>query len=267
MAVIPDLESSPGVSGRIWALAGLGALAIHVGCAVLALGYLQPDDPEEALGAPAIEIGIELTAPRLGPTDLPPGPDADASAASPALVEQKAVVEPTELPKAVPIETEDPDRLVAPDDTKKPKKDDPELATMQASPSDASIAAEATAVPSSQAIAESPRSVAPAQGTGESAQRVRATWQKELAAHLDKYKRYPPDRSMQSAEIVVSFELDRTGHVLSASVVRSSGDASFDAAALAMMRRSDPVPAPPPLVADEGLSFTLPVIFRVKGRN
>jgi periplasmic protein TonB len=37
--------------------------------------------------------------------------------------------------------------------------------------------------------------------------------------------------------------------------------------ALAMMRRSDPVPQPPPLVADEGLSFTLPVIFRVEGRH
>jgi hypothetical protein len=34
-----------------------------------------------------------------------------------------------------------------------------------------------------------------------------------------------------------------------------------------MVRRSDPVPQPPPLVADEGLSFTLPVIFRVKGRS
>ena len=38
----------------------------------------------------------------------------------------------------------------------------------------------------------------------------------------------------------------------------------FDEAALAMLKRADPVPQPPPLVADEGLSFTLPVVFRVK---
>jgi periplasmic protein TonB len=113
-------------------------------------------------------------------------------------------------------------------------------------------------------VHEAPRSVAPVQGTGESAQRVRATWQKELAAHLDKYKRYPSNRSMQAAEITVSFELDRSGHVLSASILHGSGDASFDEAALAMMRRADPVPPPPPLIADEGLSFSLPVIFRVK---
>jgi TonB family protein len=49
--------------------------------------------------------------------------------------------------------------------------------------------------------------------------------------------------------------------------VRGSGDPSFDQAALDMLKRSDPVPSPPPLVADEGLSFTLPVIFRVKGRS
>jgi periplasmic protein TonB len=65
----------------------------------------------------------------------------------------------------------------------------------------------------------------------------------------------------------VRFALDRTGHVLSASIVRGSGDASFDEAALAMMRRADPVPPPPPRVADEGLTFTMPVIFRVKARN
>lgn len=33
------------------------------------------------------------------------------------------------------------------------------------------------------------------------------------------------------------------------------------------MRRADPVPAPPPLVADEGLIFTMPVSFRIKGRG
>jgi hypothetical protein len=27
------------------------------------------------------------------------------------------------------------------------------------------------------------------------------------------------------------------------------------------------VPPPPPLVADDGLSFTLPVVYRVKGKS
>jgi TonB family protein len=264
---MPDLDTEQKPSRRLWILAAVGALALHIGGAALAIAHLRSDDVDDSLGAPAIEIGLEMMSPHLEPTDLPPGPDADASVASPALAEQKAEVKETELPKDVPTETEDPDRAVTPDDQKKPKEDDAKLAAVQTSASTESVAAEATATPSSEAIQQGPRSVAPAQGTGESAQRMRATWQKELIAHLDKHKRYPASRSQKSAEIVVSFALDRMGHVLSTSIVKGSGDTAFDEAALAMVRRSDPVPQPPPLVADEGLSFTLPVIFRIKGRS
>jgi len=264
---MPDLDTEQKPSRRLWILAALGALALHIGGVALAIAHLRTDDVDDSLGAPAIEIGLEMMSPHLEPTDLPPGPDAEASVASPALAEQKAEVKETELPKDVPTETENPDRAVTPDDQKKPKEDDAKLAAVQTSASTESVAAEATATPSSEAIQQGPRSVAPAQGTGESAQRMRATWQKELIAHLDKHKRYPAARSQKSAEIVIGFALDRMGHVLSTSIVKGSGDAAFDEAALAMVRRSDPVPQPPPLVADEGLNFTLPVIFRIKGRS
>jgi periplasmic protein TonB len=260
-----DTEQKP--SRRLWIFAAIGALALHLGCGALALAHLRPDDIDDSLGAPAVEIGLEMMSPHLEATDLPPGPDTDASIASPAIAEQKAELKETELPKDVPTETEDPDRVVTPTDTNKPKEEDTKIATVQTAPSMESVAAEATATPSTETVPEGPRSIAPAQGTGESARRVRATWQKELIAHLDKHKRYPAERSQKSAEIVVSFALDRMGHVLSTAIVKGSGDTAFDEAALAMVRRSDPVPQPPPLVADEGLNFTLPVIFRVKGRS
>src|ERR1700736_6798986 len=252
---------------RLWIFAGVGALMLHIGGAALAIAHLQTDEPDDALGAAAIEVGLELASLHREATDLPPGPDTDASVASPALAEQKAEVKETELPKDVPTEADDPDRVVTPNAWNKPKEEDSKIAAVQTQASTESAAAEATATPSSEAIQQGPRSVAPAQGTGESARRVRATWQKELIAHLDKHKRYPAERSQKSAEILVSFALDRMGHVLSTSIVKGSGDRAFDEAALAMVRRSDPVPQPPPLVADEGLSFTLPVIFRVKGRS
>jgi periplasmic protein TonB len=264
--LLSEIDAPRRASLPIWLVATLAAVAIHAGCAALAFEYLQSDEVSEELGASAIEVGIELMAPRLEPNDLPVGPEAEASAASPAVMQQQAVVEQTELPKATATETDDPDRVVAPEEVKKPKDDEPKT-TVQTAPSNPSIAAEATATPSPEAAQEARRSVAPELGTGESLRRVRATWQKELAAHLDKYKRYPADRSRQSAEIVIRFALDRTGHVVSASVVKSAGDSAFDDAALDMMRRADPVPPPPPLIADEGLSFTMPVIFRVKPRN
>jgi len=243
------------------------ALALHVGGAALAIVHLQTEEADDALGASAIEIGLEMASVRREATDLPPGPDTDASTASPQLSEQKAEVKETELPQDKPTETEEADRVVTENESKKPKEDDPKIAAVQTSASTESVAAEATATPSSEAIPEGQRSVAPVIGTGESARRARATWQKELVAHLDKHKRYPAARSQKSAEIMVSFALDRMGHVLSATIVKGSGDSAFDEAALNMLKRSDPVPQPPPMVADEGLNFTLPVIFRVKGKS
>lgn len=247
----------------VWVLSALGAVAIHAGGVALALGAMRPDD-EQDLGAPAIEIGVELASPRLEPTELPVGPDTDASAAAPEVVEQKTVVEKTDLPKATPTETDDPDRVVSPNETKPIKDIEPKKASVQAQPSQASVATEATATPSVENAPQSPRSVAPAQGTGESAARERVTWVKELAAHFNKYKRYPEDRTDRNAQVVVSFVLDRLGHVLSSRIVTGSGDSAFDAAALAMLQRANPVPPPPPLVADEGLTFSLPVIFHAK---
>ncbi len=261
----PETEHKP--STRLWVLAAVAALALHLGCGALAVAHLQVDELEDSLGAAAIEVGIELASLRREATDLPPGPDTDASVASPALAEQKAEVKETELPKDVPTEDQDPDRVVTPNESNKPKEDDPKIAAVQTSASTESVAAEATATPSSDAIPEGPRSIAPAIGSGETARRVRATWQKELVAHLDKHKRYPAERSQKSAEIIISFALDRMGKVLSMNIVKGSGDTAFDEAALAMVRRSDPVPQPPPLIADEGLSFTLPVIFRVKSKG
>jgi TonB family protein len=262
-----EIIAEPPPSRRLWVFAAAVAIAIHLCCVALAMARMQTDESDDDLGAPAIEIGLDLTSPHREATDLPPGPDTDASAASPALAEQKAVVKETDLPKDTPTETDDPDRIVTENESKKPVDDDPEKAAVQTSASQESAAAEATAMPSVEHAQESERSVAPQQGTGASARRIRATWQKELVAHLDKHKRYPPERTQKSAEILVNFVLDRLGHVASATIVKGSGDPVFDQAALAMVHRSDPVPPPPPLIADEGLSFTLPVVFRVKGHG
>ena len=254
-------------SRRLWIFAAVIALALHVGGAALAIVQLQNEAEDDALGATAIEVGLEMASMHREVTDLPPGPDTDASAASPQLNEQKAEVKETDLPQDKPTEPEEADRVVTETESKKPKEDDPKIAAVQTQASTESVASEATATPSSDAIPEGQRSVAPAIGTGETARRVRATWQKELIAHLDKHKRYPAERSQKAAEIQIRFTLDRMGRVLATNIEKSSGDTAFDEAALAMVRRSDPVPAPPPLIADEGLSFTLPVIFRIKGKS
>ena len=250
MSDVIDLEQKP--SRRLWLFAGVAALTLHLGGAALAVAHLQTieaDDVSEGTGG--IEIGLESLAEQREQTDLPPGPDSDASVASPALAEQKAEVKETDLPKDTPTEEAEADRLVTPNDVKKPVEEEAKVAKVETQASQESVAAEATAVPVHV----------------EKARRERATWQKALMAHLDRHKRYPSDRTAKGAEILVGFVLDRMGHVLSASIVKGSGDPAFDEAALSMIHRSDPVPQPPPLVADEGLNFTLPIIFKVKNKS
>jgi periplasmic protein TonB len=260
----PDFESPHHISRVMWVMAGFMALAMHVGCIAWASAYIQDDDPDPELGMAAIEIGIVHLAPHLDATNLAPGPDAEESAPSPPTVEQAQLTKPTTLPRGTPTETDDPSSIVAPTETEKPKQDDVPTPVAPANPSIATVAAQATAMPTSTLVQEATRSVAPEQGNGTSLQRVRATWQKELVAHFDRHKRYPVTSSDESGEVVVKLTIDEGGHIVSSSIVRGSGYEMFDEAALSMIQRSDPVPRPPVIVAQQGLTFTLPVFFRAR---
>jgi periplasmic protein TonB len=251
----------------IWLISACAALALHAGSIAAAAYYAKPVEVQDDLGAPAVEVGIEFAAPHLQPVDLPPGPPADDAVATPAVVAQKANVEETQLPTDQPIESDDPDRLVTPDNSSKPKEDDPTIKAVEAMPSEESIASEAAAPPVDEAAKESQQSTAPVEGTGESETRVVMTWERELGIHLNKHKRYPTGAKSRNAQVTLSFTIDRLGHLVSANVVTSSGDSAFDQAAVAMMHNADPVPAPPAVVADKGLTFTLPVIFKPHGGN
>ena len=143
-----EIIAEPPPSRRLWALSAAAALAIHLGCVALAVAHMQTDELADDLGAPAIEIGLDLSSPHREATDLPPGPDTDASVASPALAEQKAVEKETDLPKDTPTETAEPDRIVTETDSKKPVDDDPEKAAKPTTASQESAASEATAMPS-----------------------------------------------------------------------------------------------------------------------
>jgi TonB family protein len=250
----------------IWIPAAIGAVALHLACVGLVYANLPQEDADD-LGAPAFEVGLDLLSPRTEATDLPPGPESDASAAAPAQVEQKEKEEETALPQEKPTEAEEPDRIVAETAPKKPTEEEQKVAALETNASTESAASEATAPAPIENAREAPVTAAPAPGTGASAQRIRVTWQKKLMAHLERFKRYPSTGMPRSTRIEVGFTLDRLGHVVSAEIRQGSGDPAFDQAALAMLRRADPVPPPPPLVADDGLSFTLPVVYRIKGKS
>ena len=140
-----DLDFEKPSSLRLWTVAALAALALHLGGAALALTHLRSDDGDDGLGANGIEVALEMASPKVPDDDLPPGPDVDAQQATPPVPEQKAEVKETDLPKDRPTETEDPDRIVTTSDSKKPKEDDPKIAAVQTEAAEEHQAQEATA--------------------------------------------------------------------------------------------------------------------------
>jgi protein TonB len=256
------LDSEQRPSRKLWIFAGLGALVLHIGGAALAVAHLRANDFDDSLGAQAIEIGLEMMSPHLEPTDLPPGPDTDASVASPAIAEQAAELKETELPKDIPSETNDPDRVVTPNDSSKPKEEDTKIAAVQASASLESEAAEATAKQTLDDLApKADVAKAPNLGLGKDNQRLKAKWESKLSGYIKLHMRYPKVQKDKTAIVTVSLVLNRLGHVLSVGIFQSSGDPSFDEAAISTVRRSDPLPRPPSELRDEQFSYVLPMSF------
>jgi TonB family protein len=251
-----------GPNRRIWGLSAVAAAALHLAAAGAALLTLAGEPEDEDTGAPAIEISLAPAAPHVEDApDAPPGPQADeAAAAAPAVAASQT--KDSDDPKIARTEAEEADYTHA----EKHEKPVEEPTRHEATPvvSAESAASEATAPPKSDVAQEAPQAVAPAPGVDKAARAAKLTWQKTLMAHLNRHKRYPSGAGRRSAEVAVTFTLDRLGHVVAASVKRSAGDRAFDEAALTMMRRADPVPPPPATTADEGLTFEVPVMFRAE---
>jgi protein TonB len=254
-----DIEQKP--SRWLWTVAALAALALHLGGAALAVAHLQTDPGDDGLGANSAEYAVEMASPKVPDDNLPPGPDTDPSQAAPQLAEQKAEVKETDLPKDRPTEAEDPDRIVTPNDSKKPKEDDPKVAAVQTQASEEAPAQEATSRQTlDEKAPEAEKAKAPSLGIGKDRQKLTADWGRKISAYFDLHKRYPKDKS-RSTKVKVSLVLNRRGNVVSVDVMESSGDAAFDEAAVSMIRRSDPVPPPPAGLTEDQFSFNLDVNF------
>jgi periplasmic protein TonB len=257
-----DLDIEQKSSRRLWICAAVAALALHVGGAALALANLQGDDLGDGLGANAAEFAVEMASPKVEEENLPPGPDADASQASPQLAEQKAEVKETDLPKDVPVESEDPDRIVTPNDSQKPKEDDPKIAAVQTQASEEAPAQEATARQTLEDKApEAEQAKAPNIGIGKDRQKLTADWGRKISAYFELHKRYPQNKS-KATTVKVAIVLNRRGNIVNVAVAESSGDPAFDDAAISMIHRSDPVPAPPAELTEDQFAFSLDVNFK-----
>jgi periplasmic protein TonB len=205
-----------------------------------------------------------MESPKVDNDNAPQAPEDDtAQAYAPPVQEQQAEVKETNLPKDVPQEAEDPDRIVTTNDAKKPKEEDQKLAAVE---TQAVAPSEAHEDHSRQQLDENApegeRAKAPnPNGIGKDRQRLTAEWGKKITAYFQLHKRYPENK-LKTVTVKVALVLNRLGNVISAEIKESSGDPVFDDEAIAMVHRSDPVPTPPAGLTDDQFAFDLPVNFK-----
>jgi len=251
-------------SRRLWISAALTALMLHGGGAALAVVHLNSNDLDSGLGAAGAEFAVEMASPKVEDNDAPPGPDSDASEAAPEQNQQTAEVKESDLPKDIPTETEEADRVVSPNEAKKPNEEEQKVAAVQ---TEASVAAPAQQESSRKALDEEAPAAetakAPNPGLGKDMLKLTENWGRKISAYFELHKRYPEGKK-RSAKVKVNLVLNRLGKVMSVAVLESSGDASFDQAAVEMIHRSDPVPAPPSGLTEDQFNFSLDVNFNHK---
>jgi periplasmic protein TonB len=261
MTVVSDFDIEQPPSRRLWILAGVFALALHLGGAALAIVHSQSNQDDDGLGANTDEFAVEMVSPKVMDDNLPPGPDTDAAQASQQQVEQKTELKETNLPQDKPTDQDDADREVSPNKSEK-TKEDPKVATVQTQAAPEQQASEAT---SRQALdpdapnADLAKAPNP-HGLGKDKLKLTAEWGKKISATIKLHQRYPANKT-SAATVKVAIVLNRRGNVLSANVLQSSGDTAFDEAAISMIHRSDPVPLPPAGLTDDQYSFSLDVNF------
>lgn len=254
----------------MWAGSLVLVLGLHIGLALWSF-YWKPEVIEVEM--PPLAMMIELAPLPAAPKPAPPTPPKPVKPPEP-IVEP----EPEPLPKLA--EAPKPKIAVPPPPKPKPKKEPPkprpeikpepkkEIEPEQPQEQDPTEASQSQ--PSSDRFDDHLATTE----QGESApitSNSEPTWQSRLLAHLNRYKRYPDDARRRGQEGVVRlrFVVDAKGNVLSYELVGNSGSASLNRATEQMIRRAQPLPAPPEELLKNGtLEVLAPFVYSLeRGRR
>ena len=255
----------------IWVAAAALAISAHVGVGALALwrsAVIDLDD--QPAGNIVLELSPILASPSTEQPSTAVGPEStDSVASQPQSLTKPPQLQEQEVPVAQPSPTVPESDLAVPmpvtdakpvtdqqADVREPEKQSETAAEV-------SVASQAMAPPKIEAP-PAPKSTAPEVGVSPRVERAKATWHQAIAAHLNRFKRFPAEAQSQAAkgDVVVQFSIERSGRVLSASVVKTSGSQSLDTEAIAMLQRAAPLPIPSSDILGESFTMTVPVVFR-----
>ncbi|MFW7270144.1 energy transducer TonB [Gluconacetobacter sp. Hr-1-5] len=222
---------------------------------------LKPASPVPVASPPAaiaIDLAPEPVAAPSPSTDTPPGPQQTMAEPAPQPDPPPRITAPPSPAPTPPVPVARPEKprplkkqILSPAHERKPV------------PDKTPPAQETTAPPSSDAPS-APSSATPVSGAASSqASHDPVTWQGELLARLEKYKRYPAESQTRHEEgtAMLHFAMDRKGHVLSARISSSSHYATLDEETLALIHRAEPLPIPPDSIPGNAITLTVPIEF------
>jgi len=228
-----------------WGASLAGALFLHALAALVVIAWREAPLP------PPSTRSLLLI-------DLPPLPPAPA----PALPEPVQEEQPKPLPETQPLpKPPDPMPRHPPKPLARPlvrapsREPQPEPALREAAP------AQKTPLPApTPATPPPPPPSAPAPSAGTT------SFEALLAAHLDRFKRYPVAalRRGEQGIVYLHFVIDREGRVLSFRLERGSGHRALDDEALALLQRAQPLPPIPASITQPQLELLAPIRFFLK---
>lgn len=123
---------------------------------------------------------------------------------------------------------------------------------------------EQTSAPVALQVKEAQVASGPVKGAlSEQASSAKQLWQSTLQTHLERKKRYPRMAKLRRQQGIpwVSFTIDREGNVLDVTLFKASGIAALDEEVIELVRRAEPLPAPPKEVTGNPISMAVPVAF------
>ncbi|WP_256888725.1 energy transducer TonB [Acidomonas methanolica] len=266
-----------------WSTSFLAVAAAGGGLVWMATHLPAPPAPTAIPAAIAVDLAPEPVAAQPMRPDLTVGPHHDvaqaASAPAPTPPPQELTAPPSPVPlPPVPVskiekraEPRKPAKPAPQPKTHIPRRPGAEMAGLETpSPRTLNPATETTAPPSAESVSAT-HPAAPADGSPSShASSTPARWQDALLARLERFKRYPAaaQADHEQGTAMLHFAMNRAGHILSASLESSSGYETLDRETLALVRRADPLPAPPDSVAGDPVVLTVPVEFSLgESRN
>jgi periplasmic protein TonB len=217
-----------------WACAALFVIGVHAGALFYFLNVHEPDIVGSNQDVVTVELAPIDATPDAVEQDLAPAPETMVeSAPLPDIPQPKPPEDmkverpPDEAPAEVPLPVEKP----------------PEQAQ--------------TAPPPAPVTAQKVKGGAPV---------IEPSWQTGLMRQLQRYKRYPASAHAHKEEgvVVLSFSLDRAGHVLAHSIARSSGYPDLDAEVMAMIERAQPLPPFPASMTQDRIDLTVPIRFSLR---